>query len=219
MIKKVNLGNFHSNLLFLRKTRVLNKKKKILEIGSGRGSLVNHLNKKGYHIKGTELDKKLIKQGCEIYGKLPIVCMNGEKLKFRDSSFDLVLSFDVFEHIPNTDKHLNEIKRVLRSGGYYLFGTPNKITNIPWEIVQTRSFNKYKSYHCSLHTFRQLGRRLRKHNFDFEIIPIPILNNFTRNKVRKKFGKFGLFLFERLNPDKWSISLRTNFYVVARIRK
>src|SRR3989344_8318777 len=150
--KEINLGNLKSNILFLKKTKLLNKNKKILEIGCGRGSLVDYLIKQGYNIKGIDSNKKYLIEGTNIHGNIPIKYTMGEDLNFPKSHFDIVLSFDVFEHIKDTDRHLQEVKRVLKKGGYYLMGTPNKLTNIPWEILQTKSL-KYQRYHCSLHTY------------------------------------------------------------------
>lgn len=216
--KVINMGNLNSNKEFLKKTKLLNKKQRILEIGSGKGSMVNYLHKKGYNIIGTELNQDFVNESKEIYGKLPIKQMSGDDLKFKDNSFDIVLSFDVFEHIPNSDKHLQGVKRVLKPNGYYLLQTPNKITNIPWEVLQSKSF-KYKQYHCSLHTLKQLKKRFSKNNFEIEFVEIPITNEFTLSKIKKKLGNLGLFLFKIFNPDKMPKFLKTNFYLTARNKK
>jgi ubiquinone/menaquinone biosynthesis C-methylase UbiE len=52
--------------------------------------------------------------------------MDARDLQFPDASFDLVYSFHALEHIPNPQLALNEMARVLRPGGTYLIGTPNK---------------------------------------------------------------------------------------------
>ena len=41
-------------------------------------------------------------------------------LSFPNNSFDLVLSAEVFEHIPEPYKALNEVFRVLKPGGSYV---------------------------------------------------------------------------------------------------
>lgn len=41
----------------------------------------------------------------------------GEALPFADSSFDAILSFDVFEHVQDPERVLSECRRVLKPGG------------------------------------------------------------------------------------------------------
>lgn len=47
--------------------------------------------------------------------------MDGQNLTFDDNSFDLVVSLNVLEHVPNPAKYLQECYRVLRLGGIGFF--------------------------------------------------------------------------------------------------
>lgn len=47
-------------------------------------------------------------------------------LEFPDEAFDFVYSYHVLEHIPDYLKALAEMRRVLKKGGAYLIGTPNR---------------------------------------------------------------------------------------------
>lgn len=51
-------------------------------------------------------------------------CENLEKLTFPDNFFDLVITQDIFEHISNPFKGFDEIRRVLKKGGYHIFTIP-----------------------------------------------------------------------------------------------
>jgi SAM-dependent methyltransferase len=55
-----------------------------------------------------------------------LVIMDAERLGFRDVTFDLAYSFHVLEHVANPLKVLREMSRVLRGGGTYCIGTPNR---------------------------------------------------------------------------------------------
>jgi SAM-dependent methyltransferase len=46
------------------------------------------------------------------------------RLSFSDEQFDFILSFDVFEHIPNYRKAFGECRRVLKKGGILFFTIP-----------------------------------------------------------------------------------------------
>jgi ubiquinone/menaquinone biosynthesis C-methylase UbiE len=50
------------------------------------------------------------------------------KLPFSDNSFDLVTANMVFEHLENPQEQLNEISRILQTGGRLIFHTPNKLS-------------------------------------------------------------------------------------------
>jgi hypothetical protein len=50
---------------------------------------------------------------------------NLEELTFADNSFDLVITSDVMEHVRLDNKAHQEIRRVLKPGGVYLFTVPH----------------------------------------------------------------------------------------------
>jgi SAM-dependent methyltransferase len=45
-------------------------------------------------------------------------------LSYGDSTFDIVLTSDTLEHVPDIDGALDEIRRVLKPGGYHIFTVP-----------------------------------------------------------------------------------------------
>lgn len=47
-----------------------------------------------------------------------------ECLSYNNNQFDLVLTSDTLEHIPDPEKALSEIWRVLKTGGYHIFTIP-----------------------------------------------------------------------------------------------
>jgi SAM-dependent methyltransferase len=50
---------------------------------------------------------------------------NIEKLTFPDSNFDIVITSDVMEHVRLDDRAHQEIRRILKPGGVYLFTVPS----------------------------------------------------------------------------------------------
>jgi SAM-dependent methyltransferase len=144
--------------------------------------------------------------------------MSGTALGFGDGLFDLVLSFDVLEHIADSDAHVAEVRRVLVAGGAYAFQTPNKWTNSVFETIRWRSFTAWKADHCALHSLRELRQRFVRHGFEVTIFDVPVVNEFYRDKLRRYLGPAGAGLVRVLNPDRWPQPLRTNFFVVARRR-
>jgi ubiquinone/menaquinone biosynthesis C-methylase UbiE len=52
--------------------------------------------------------------------------MDAHAMTFPDGSFDFVYSFHALEHMTDPDLALREMARVLKPGGVYVVGTPNK---------------------------------------------------------------------------------------------
>jgi SAM-dependent methyltransferase len=211
---KVDWGNFESNLIFLNKLKLLSNKQNIPEIGSGTGHLIKYLRDLGYNITGTEANDKFIQYAKESYC-IDLIKETTANLNFKDCSFDVVMSFDVIEHMPRVNEHIKEIKRILKGRGVYILSTPNKWTNIPFEIMTKKSFTKYKKYHCSLQNYWELKKLFEHHDFDIEFIDVPIVNDFFLKKIYKHFGIIGENMVKFIPIDKLPIFLRTNFYMVA----
>ena len=56
---------------------------------------------------------------------LPLVCANGEALPFAAGCFDVVIALWVLEHLPQPQRVLQSLRRLLAPGGRLLFLTPN----------------------------------------------------------------------------------------------
>lgn len=208
-------GNLDANVRFLRGTNAMVPGQRVLEIGSGRGSMLQWLQQHGLEAVGLEINPDLIADARARDSSVSVVRATGTALPFATASFDLVVSFDVFEHIADSDAHLLEVTRVLRPGGSYLLQTPNKWTNTVFETIRWRSFTRWRADHCALHSHRELSRRFRQHGFQVVFADVPVVTPFFRDKVRRHLGAPGVWLLALANPDRWPEKLRTNFYVRA----
>jgi SAM-dependent methyltransferase len=209
-------GNLDANIRFLETEGLLRGGLRVLEIGSGRGTLLATLRARGVDAIGIEPNAGLAIDAVRRDPPLPVARMSGDRLGFPDATFDVVLSFDVFEHIADSDAHLAEARRVLRPDGIYALQTPNKWTNSVFETIRWRSFTAWRKDHCALHSMTELRQRLRKHGFEPVFRDVPVVNDFFREKLRRYIGPAGPALLRVVNPDRWPQKFRTNFYVVAR---
>jgi SAM-dependent methyltransferase len=211
-------GNYEANLRFLREAGLEPGAGPLLEIGSGKGRLLDLLRREGHDARGVEINAAMIQESRRLYGELPIRKVDGAELPFGDREFATVVSFDVFEHIPDSDAHLREVRRVLKTGGIYLLQTPNKWTNVVFETIRWRSFTAFRVDHCSLHSYREIKQRFARHGFDTQFFDIPVVTDFFKWKVRRYLGPAGIALLRVANPDRFPLALRTNFYVKACLR-
>jgi len=210
---KEQRGNLRTNLEFLAETNLLKPNDRILEIGCGIGSVVFELSGQGHDITGTDISGEAIAYGLKKYGDIKLQVQPAEDLQFEDETFDIVLSFDLFEHIARVDRHISEVYRVLRRDGFYLFQTPNKYSSAIFETLYHKSL-KWRRTHPSLHTPGQLRKRLAGHGFETQFVKMNPVNEFTLNKLRKKLGPFS-GIFKHINFCRLPLALQTNLYVIA----
>jgi ubiquinone/menaquinone biosynthesis C-methylase UbiE len=100
----------------------------VLEIGCGRGAGVELILQQfdAAHVFGIDLDPLQIQRAQKrIRIKYPsrITLMQGdaEQLPFTNTSFDAVFDFGALHHVPNWQKSIAEIRRVLKPGGRFFF--------------------------------------------------------------------------------------------------
>ena len=207
-------GNLSASLEFFAE-RKFRLDSTVLDIGCYTGSLISGLSQTGFSdVYGVDVDSHAVARGQKLYPALEarITSYDGVTLPFAEATIDVVTMFDVLEHIPNVEKFLSQqVQRVLKPGGTLVFQTPNKYTNIPWEILIHKSFTKYRSYHMSLQSYHSLKLLLQTAAFqDIEIVKRDILNPYYLEPLRQHLGVLAnpvATFFNRL-PARFS----TNFW-------
>ncbi|MFH1509075.1 MAG: class I SAM-dependent methyltransferase [bacterium] len=207
-------GNIYSSLKYIESLNIHNKNK-IIDIGCRYGSLLYNLYRKGYNdIYGIDKNIKTISEGKIKYNSISERLMHykGNEIPFDDNSFDVILMFDVIEHIPNINRFISDqVYRILKPGGIFIFQTPNKFINVPWSIIATKSFTKYKKWHCSLQNYFSLKKLLKEAKFNNVIIEkYNIITKHNKNKVRDRFGSIGVFFLKL--ASKLPLYLYPNFW-------
>jgi 2-polyprenyl-3-methyl-5-hydroxy-6-metoxy-1,4-benzoquinol methylase len=213
---KEQRGNLQAAMEFLEKVNMIKKKDRVLEIGCGIGTVVYNLAQKGYDVLGTDISNESIDYGKKKYPGVKLDVQAAEQLPYCSGSFDVVLSFDLFEHIGQSDIHLDEVFRVLRPGGYYLFQTPHKWFSSVGETLISRSF-RWRRAHPSLHTPRKLRKRLKKHGFSANFVKINPVNEFSVSKLKRI--KWAAQIFTKIDFTRLPVWLQPNLYVVAQKRE
>ncbi len=98
---------------------------RVLEVGCGMGHLLTWLVD-SYQVYGADINpwalaesRRNVPQGC-------FLLLSAEELgAFQDGSFQIVVSKHVVEHLPNPERSIAEMSRVLAPGGLLLLATPN----------------------------------------------------------------------------------------------
>ncbi|MBW7452497.1 class I SAM-dependent methyltransferase [Paenibacillus sepulcri] len=120
---------FYPNEYLVRVShRLLNKEAhhKILDYGFGSGTNLIHFLKKGFTVSGVEVSESAIEQVASKLERsgLEAILKHDKSgiIPFEDDSFDVVIAWQVliYNDWATFHKAMNEINRVLRSGGIFL---------------------------------------------------------------------------------------------------
>lgn len=94
----------------------------VLEIGVGLGADHQRFAQAGARLTGVDLTERAVghtQKRLQLFGlKSELKKADAELLPFNDESFDLVYSWGVLHHSPNTAQAIEETYRVLRSDGH-----------------------------------------------------------------------------------------------------
>jgi len=99
---------------------------KLLEVGFGLGTDLFQFAASGATVAGVDLSPAHLRIASRRFGLYGIPADlrlgDAENLPFEDSSFDVVYSFGVLHHTPDTKKAVDEILRILKPGGRSIIG-------------------------------------------------------------------------------------------------
>lgn len=163
-------GAYNEPAGLLRAIERLPREARILELGAGGGHLGAQLTDMGFRnltlsdFTATTLDT--------IRSRLPdveLVSADASSLPFEAESFEVVITTDVIEHLPDVEPHLAEVRRVLVPGGLYLLKTPNR--RIAEAYYRARGLHDSYFWHPSMFTPGELRAALARHGFETRFIP------------------------------------------------
>jgi 2-polyprenyl-3-methyl-5-hydroxy-6-metoxy-1,4-benzoquinol methylase len=106
--------------------------KKVLEIGCGRGVFARYLAEQGADLVAADFSP-----GAVAYARnrlrdheAEVVVADVQAIPFADETFDIVVSQETLEHVPEPDVGLAELVRVTKVGGTLIVTTPNYLNLI-----------------------------------------------------------------------------------------
>ena len=102
--------------------------KKTLEIGCGRGGFSKYLLEQGAQLTAADFSNSAVNFTRRLLRDAPAcetLVADIQAIPFSDDHFDVVVSLETLEHVPDPDKGLAELVRVVRPGGKIVITTPN----------------------------------------------------------------------------------------------
>jgi len=173
-------------LRILEEDGLLGKDKIVLDVGCGDGRMSFLLSSKVKQVFGIDNQEAPVAMGkLLVAGAKNVELRVGDarKIDFPDGTFDLVVSFDVVEHLPEEtmEKMLAEMKRVCKKGGCVAISTPNR-GNIRSRIWGHRANPKhYKEYTVDemAGSIEKTGLKIEKKYGTYLPIPIPGVEHYA----------------------------------------
>jgi ubiquinone/menaquinone biosynthesis C-methylase UbiE len=103
--------------------------RRVLDLGCGTAYGSDELASLAHRVTAVDIDPGALRHAASLYSKrnLEFTAADAGSLPFRNASFDLVVAFEVIEHLENWREMLEEIRRVLAPGGQLIVSTPNKL--------------------------------------------------------------------------------------------
>lgn len=162
---------------------------KILEVGCGLGTDLAEFAKHGALANGVDLGQEQVDL-TQLNFKLrnlpyeSLQAADAENLPFEDNTFDLVYSFGVLHHTPNTEKAIAEVRRILKPDGQAII------------MLYARGWKHYIK-RCLIHglllgKFFKYGCNWQKVYNDVSEVhgSSPKTGVYTRGQVKKMFSDF-----------------------------
>lgn len=178
--------------------QVKNEKRdmKILDIGCAGGLLLEKLQTMGFNkLYGIDISKNSVNL-CKEKGLKNVFFMDGNKTKFKNSEFDILIASDVLEHIKEDLATLKEWNRILKPRGKLIVYTP------AFEFLWTehdeinQHFRRYSKATLT-NVLKQAGFSIERESYwnFISFFPASIFSLFEKvlpiNKKKKKDHLFG----------------------------
>ena len=125
---QVNTDLWNEHLARYAFARTYARGKRVLDVGCGTGYGCAELAGSAARVTGLDSAQDSIAY-CQEHYQLPsvrFVVSSGAAMPFNANSFDLIVAFEVIEHVPDYRAFLDECARVLSHQGLFIVSSPNK---------------------------------------------------------------------------------------------
>lgn len=104
---------------------------RVLDLGCGNGMTSHILSRSGLKVIGLDVSQLFLKNAAKWASPtLRYMAADAAYLPFKESSFDVVSSISLVEHVPDVKQVLLEMVRVLKPGGIILIMAPNLVSPV-----------------------------------------------------------------------------------------
>lgn len=175
-------GNWNVPVMLLQSIERLPRDLRILELGAGGGFFAAELARKGFtNLTLSDFTATTLAALRERLPDVNLVGADGARLPFLDGSFDVVISTDVIEHIPEAELHIAEVARILAPRGRYYVKTPNR--PLAEAFYRLRGMHDAYFWHPSMFSASELRDVFARHGMRTRILAQPRLTGAQLAKL------------------------------------
>ena len=200
---KVNADLLNEHLCRYRFAQLLVRGKVVLDIGSGVGYGSRILAEKASSVVAIDRSEEAVRYANEEYAgdNIEMVVGDGRSLPLANDSVDVVVSFELIEHLHGQQAHLHEVDRVLKPNGLTVISTPNR-------IFYSQESNQANPFHTREFDFREFNAFLKS---VFSCVEIYFQNHVAGLIIGNPtlFREVATFLQE----DNADLQATSNFFV------
>ncbi len=167
--------------------------KSVLDLGCSTGIATNYYSKYFKKTTGIDIDKKAIEYAKgNNRGKIKFYVQKGDETNFTSNTFDVITCTQIYEHVPDSKKLMDEIYRILKPEGVCYFSAGNRMNimephhKLPFLSVLPKSLANYYLYlfrgkkyyyenHLTLFGLKKLVRKFQIIDYTKKIIQKPIV--------------------------------------------
>lgn len=127
--------------------KLLMSQMNVLDYGCGDGYGSNYLaSNKNVNVVGTDIDNDTVRLAKKKYRKVNLDFITFEQLSNYSSTFDLITSFQVIEHVENVNDYLLFLKNKLTKNCILIISTPSRNYRLtesqkPWNPFHLREYD------------------------------------------------------------------------------
>lgn len=160
----------------------LNKNSKFLEVGSSFGGILQHINKLNLDIADSiEPNKEDAEFSRKKYKNCNIMNMLFENYECNKNKYNIIVSFEVLEHVTNLSKFLQKLHSILEYDGIVNFEVPNHndALLVNYRVPRYQEFYYHKA-HVHYFTAESLKKIFKHFNFSGEVNSFQMYSFFNQ---------------------------------------
>jgi SAM-dependent methyltransferase len=124
--------------------------REVLEAGCGEGYGADLIAGIARRVVAVDYDEAAVAHVRSRYARVQVMRANLAQLPLPDASVDVVVNFQVIEHLWDQAQFVSECARVLRPSGLLMVSTPNRITFSPGRDTPINPFHTRELNACEL---------------------------------------------------------------------